>query len=187
MPERAKLQTEYWLKRFIIGYNICPFSHTVVAENRLFYAVDTASDTVNCLRQLITECQRLDADDKIETTLVIYVDNFNEFDCFLDYVALADELLVAQGYEGIYQLASFHPDYCFADADENDAANYTNRSPFPMLHLIREASIEKALRSFSDPASIPAKNIEFTRSLGLSRLKALLAAAKMLCDSEPGG
>jgi hypothetical protein len=81
-----------------------------------------------------------------------------------------------QGYEGIYQLASFHPQYCFAEADSQDAANYTNRSPYPMLHLIRERSIESALQHFPHPESIPERNIQLTRQLGLAKMQALLAA-----------
>ncbi len=175
----VKLQTKNWLDDFIINYNICPFAGKVVEENSLYYFVDTANNIADCLHHLINECQRLDINNNIETTLLIYTDNFNSFDDFLDYLDLANELLMAQDYEGIYQLASFHPDYCFAETDNNDASNYTNRSPFPMLHLIREASIEKFLKSFPDPESIPVRNIELTRSLGRSKLQALFTAIKM--------
>ena len=174
----AQQQTEKWLEHFIIGYNICPFAAKVVENKSLYYAMDSANDVVDCLQQLINECHRLDDDKNIETILIIYTDNFTVFDDFLDYLELANSLLAAQNYEGIYQLASFHPLYCFAETEENDASNYTNRSPFPMLHLIREASIEKALQSFPNPESIPARNIELTRSLGLSKLKALLTMTK---------
>ena len=170
----AQRQTEKWLEHFIIGYNICPFAAKVVEDKSLYYALDNSNNVVDCLQQLIDECQRLDNDENIETTLVIYTDNFVLFDDFLDYLELANSLLAAQNYEGMYQLASFHPLYCFAEIDDGDASNYTNRSPFPMLHLIREASIEKALQSFPNPESIPARNIELTRSLGLSKLKSLL-------------
>jgi hypothetical protein len=80
-----------------------------------------------------------------------------------------------QGYEGIYQLASFHPQYLFADSDENDPSNYTNRSPYPMLHILREASLEKVLESYPNPENIPERNIELTRSLGLETMQKLLA------------
>ena len=79
-----------------------------------------------------------------------------------------------KGYEGVYQLASFHPDYCFADSDEDDPANYTNRSPYPMLHLIREASIERALASYKNPENIPETNIKLARELGLDKMQSLL-------------
>jgi len=172
----AQRQTEKWLANFIIAYNICPFAAKVVEDKSLYYSLDSSNDVVDCLQQLIDECQRLDNDADIETTLIIYTDNFVLFDDFLDYLELANALLTAQNYEGTYQLASFHPLYCFEGVSEEDASNYTNRSPFPMLHLIRETSIEKALQSFPNPESIPTRNIELTRSLGLSKLKALLVA-----------
>ena len=174
----AQQQTEKWLEHFIIGYNICPFAAKVVENKSLYYALDSANNEVDCLQQLIDECQRLEGDENIETTLIIYTDNFVLFDDFLDYLELANALLAAQNYEGVYQLASFHPLYCFEGVSEEDASNYTNRSPFPMLHLIREASIEKALQSFPNPESIPTRNIELMHSLGLSKLKALLMATK---------
>lgn len=180
MIERVKLQTAKWLDSFIIAYNICPFAHKVVAEKTLYYAIDNSIDIESCLEQLMIECERLDSDAKIETTLVIYPDNFNNFDDFLDYLELANVLLIAQGYEGVYQLASFHPKYYFAEVDVEDVTNYTNRSPFPMLHLIRESSIEQALKSHPDASSIPTNNIKLTRSLGLEKLQELLAATKIL-------
>jgi hypothetical protein len=170
----AQQQTEKWLEHFIIAYNICPFAAKVVEDKSLYYSLDSSNNAVSCLQQLIDECQRLDDDDGIETTLIIYTENFTDFDDFLDYIELANSLLAAQNYDGIYQLASFHPLYCFEGVSESDASNYTNRSPFPMLHLIRENSIEKALQSFSNPESIPIRNIELTRSLGLSKLKSIL-------------
>lgn len=101
------------------------------------------------------------------------------FDDFLDAVEIGDELMLAQGYEGVYQLASFHPDYCFEGSDEEDAANYTNRSPYPMLHLIREASIEKALAHYpKDPDLIPETNVKLARKLGLQKMQTLLAESR---------
>ena len=85
-------------------------------------------------------------------------------------------MLIEQGYEGVYQLASFHPDYCFDGAKRNDAANYTNRSPYPMLHLLRETSLEQAIRSYPHPENIPQRNIELTQELGLAKMQVLLAA-----------
>jgi len=172
--ESAQQQTEKWLKNFIIAYNICPFAAKVVENKSLYYALDSSKNKTDCLHHLIDECQRLDNAPEIETTLIIYLHHFILFDDFLDYLELANSLLAVQGYEGIYQLASFHPHYCFDGVPEADASNYTNRSPFPMLHLIREASIDKALHSFPNPESIPIRNIELTRSLGLSKLKNLV-------------
>jgi hypothetical protein len=178
MMQQPSKQTELWLKTVIIPYNICPFAQAVAEKQAIFYQVDTSENSAENLASLIVEAERLDSDDSIETTLLIYSHHFAEFDDFLDYVELANQLLIMQGYEGVYQLASFHPHYCFADADENDAANYTNRSPYPMLHLIRESSIEKALLAFSHPERIPQRNIELTQKLGLAKMQALLAACQ---------
>ncbi|MCK5871652.1 MAG: DUF1415 domain-containing protein [Methylococcales bacterium] len=175
----AQQQTEHWLKRFIIQHNICPFAHEVVEKKQLHYAIDLDINTENCLYHLIEECQRLDSDESIETTLIIYPNALVQFDDFLDYLALANALLIVQNYEGVYQLASFHPDYCFEGLDEDDAANYTNRSPFPMLHLIREKSLERVLKSYPHPEHIPERNIKLTRQLGTATLNALLADIKL--------
>ena len=95
---------------------------------------------------------------------------------YLDLVDKGERLLVKENYEGIYQLASFHPLYLFAGSNENDAANYTNRSPYPMLHILREDSITKALENFDDPDSIPEKNIDFAKTKGLEYMKMLAAS-----------
>ena len=97
------------------------------------------------------ECVRLDEDESIVTSLLIFPNAFKQFDDYLDIVELAEELLEANGYEGVYQLASFHPQYIFGGAPVNDAANYTNRSVYPMLHLLREEQIEKALERYPNP------------------------------------
>ncbi|MCK5728917.1 MAG: DUF1415 domain-containing protein [Methylococcales bacterium] len=179
MSKDAKQQTEHWLNRFIIGHNVCPFAHAVVEKGQVFYALDSHIETEACLHQLIEECQRLDEQDAIETTLIIYTHSLKTFDDFLAYLEIANALLIAQHYEGVYQLASFHPDYCFEGLDEDDAANYTNRSPFPMLHLIREKSLERVLKSYPHPEDIPERNITLTRQLGTAALKALLADIKL--------
>ena len=168
--------TQNWLTAFIIAHNICPFARHVHESDRIRYQVVDSLNPEHCLEALIGECRHLDAEPATETTLLILSAACVEFDDFLDLVAIADQLLIDQGYEGVYQLASFHPDYCFADSKQDDAANYTNRSPYPMLHIIREASIEHALQTYENPELIPERNIELTRQLGLKKIRALLAA-----------
>lgn len=158
--------TRNWLTSFVIAHNICPFAARVHDNDSIRYRVETGGDLETCLLALIAECRHLDQHADCETTLLILPAAVADFDDFLDFAALAEQLLADQGYEGIYQLASFHPDYQFADAAAADAANYTNRSPYPMLHIIREASIERALRSYADPEGIPERNIALTRALG---------------------
>lgn len=168
-----------WLKTVVIGHAICPFAKQELERGSIRLAVNHDTDIENCLLDLIDECGRLDSDDGIETTLLIYADAFAEFDDYLDFLELAETLLLDQGYEGIYQLAGFHPDYCFEGASPDDAANYTNRSPYPMLHLLREAGLELAISKYPQPETIPERNIALTRSLGLANMQALLAACYM--------
>jgi hypothetical protein len=168
--------TQAWLTSVIIGYNICPFAKREWDRGSIYFTVSRQTDIEICLEHLMQECERLDSDDGIETTLLIYPDAFAAFDDYLNYLNIAEQLLIEQGYEGIYQLASFHPEYCFEGAALDDPANYTNRSPYPMLHLLREASIERAVAAYPHPENIPERNIELTRALGLAKMQALLAA-----------
>lgn len=170
--------TQNWLTSFIITYNICPFAKNVHENNSIRYQVVDSDSQEDCLEALIAECLHLDAESATETTLLILPKAVGKFNDFLDLLAIAEQLLVEQGYEGIYQLASFHPDYCFAGSNHDDAANYTNRSPFPMLHIIREASIEQVLQIYENPEMIPERNIELTRKLGIEALRKLLDAAR---------
>ena len=107
---------------------------------------------------------------------MIFSKGFEDFLQYLNLVDKGERLLIKEKYEGIYQLASFHPQYLFAGANENDPANYTNRSPYPMLHILREHSITKALENFVDPDSIPRKNIDFTKAKGIGYMKMLAAS-----------
>lgn len=175
---RIVAATQTWLTSFIIAHNICPFARQVHENGGIRYRVIDSGKPEDCLEALIEECRHLDAEPATETTLLIFAEACAEFDDFLDLAAIAEQLLIDQGYEGIYQLASFHPDYCFAESNEDDPANYTNRSPYPMLHIIREASIELALRNYQNPELIPERNIELTRKLGLAKMQAQLAACK---------
>lgn len=169
-------KTRAWLKQVVIGLNFCPFAKPVFDKEKIHYQVSTARALEDCLEDLIDEAERLDATPDIETSLLIFPDALEAFDDFLDAVEIGDELMLAQGYEGVYQLASFHPEYCFADSDEQDAANYTNRSPYPILHLIREDSIAKALEKYpKDPDLIPETNVKLARELGLEKMQSLLA------------
>jgi hypothetical protein len=168
--------TQNWLSTFIIPYNICPFAQRVFEQNSIRYQVIYNLNLEESLHTLIQECQYLDQAPETETTLLIFAHIFQKFDDFLDLIAIAEQLLDEQGYAGVYQLASFHPDYCFAESAENDPANYTNRSPYPMLHIIRESSISLALQHYRNSELIPERNIDLTRTLGRDKLQTLLDA-----------
>jgi len=169
-------QTKKWISDVVIGCNFCPFAARVVKQQTIFFKVETATAANICLESFLQEITRLDNDETIETSFLIFPDAFKNFDDYLDMVSVAEKLLKQYGYDGIYQLASFHPQYKFAGAPDNDAANYTNRSVYPMLHLLRESSIDKALEHFNDPESIPDRNINFAREKGIVYMKMLREA-----------
>ncbi|WP_276480154.1 DUF1415 domain-containing protein [Paraflavitalea pollutisoli] len=166
-------QTRKWVKDVVIGCNFCPFAAREVKRNSVRYEVVTATRTDDSLSILLEACKRLDMEPDTETTLLIFPIAFADFEEYLDLVAMAEQLLKKKGYEGVYQVASFHPQYRFAGAPADDAANFTNRSVYPMLHLLREASIEAALKKYPDPDSIPADNIHFARDKGYTYMKML--------------
>ena len=167
-------QTRAWIEAVVVGLNFCPFAKRELRKNAVRFAVCESGNTEDILQQLIDECGFLDAHDDTETTLLIIPNGFADFMNYLDLADLAEQLLAEQGYEGVYQVASFHPEYCFAEQDLDDPANYTNRSPYPMLHLLREASLDKAIDAYPDIDSIPETNIEKARGLGSDYFKALL-------------
>lgn len=164
-----------WLQKAIIGLNLCPFAKSVFVKQQVRYIVSEARDVEGLLIDLIAEIQYLLTVDSslIDTTLLIHpfvLDNFLDYNDFLD---LADQVLVRQGCEGELQIASFHPAYQFADSAVDSIENYTNRAPFPILHLLREASIDKAVDAFPDAARIYEKNIQTMRRLGIAGWEAL--------------
>ncbi len=169
-------ETKKWLETVVIAHNICPFAKRVFDNGGIHFAVENSTDVEMCLENLLDECARLDENETIETTLLIYTKAFANFDEYLDFLEIAERLLEVEDYEGIYQLASFHPNYCFEGSTENDAANYTNRSPYPMLHLLRESSLEKVLATYPNPENIPENNIKLTRELGLQKMRETLTA-----------
>ncbi|MCU7818155.1 MAG: DUF1415 domain-containing protein [gamma proteobacterium symbiont of Lucinoma myriamae] len=167
-------QTQCWLDSVIIEHNICPFAKRERDKGSIHFCVDDNQDISQALENLVLECERLDQQPEIETTLFILSQIGQDFYHYLDFLDIANQLLIDQGYESVYQLASFHPDYCFDHSDEDDPANYTNRSPYPTLHIIREKSLEKALQNYPNPELIPERNIEYCQSLGLKKLQEML-------------
>lgn len=170
MPSSQQIidQTRKWINDVVVACHFCPFAAQVVKQKKVHYEVETGTGSDACMDAVLRELIRLDNDAGIETSFLIFPHTFIQFDDFLDLVSLAEALLKQNGYGGIYQLASFHPLYQFADSPENDAANYTNRSLYPMLHLLREASIDRALAHYKNPENIPSANIDFARGKGLS-------------------
>lgn len=169
-------QTITWINSVVIGCNFCPFAAKAVLRKSIRYVVHPDATTENTLEVLIMELAYLDTHDDIETTLIIMPDDFSDFESYLDLISLAEDLAGDQGYDGIYQIASFHPDYRFSGADVDDPANYTNRSVYPMIHILREKSVTQAVDTYPDTEDIPNRNIAFARLKGLEYMKILRAA-----------
>lgn len=161
--------TREWVEKVVVGLGFCPFAARPFLEDRIRYAVLPDEGIARALEDLLAEAAVLDHTPGIETTLAILPVGYESFEDYLDLLALAEESFLEMGYEGVYQIASFHPQYRFEGHEPDDPANYTNRSPYPMLHLIREDSITRALAHYPDPENIPLRNKALARSLGLGR------------------
>ncbi|NUT60122.1 MULTISPECIES: DUF1415 domain-containing protein [unclassified Herbaspirillum] len=162
--------TRAWLEQAVIGLNLCPFAKSVHVKDQVRYRVSRHQDWNELSVDLEQELSFLAKADpeQVDTTLFIMplaLADFVEYNDFLDW---ADRLLERLGLEGELQIASFHPDYQFADAEADDIENYSNRSPFPILHLLRESSIDRAVAAYPDAAAIFEKNMATLRNLGLS-------------------
>ena len=172
-------QTKKWILDVVVGCNFCPFALPEVKKNSIHYDVIVGNKTV-VLKALSAALQKMTAQVEIETMFLILPQNFDRFPDYLKLVSSAEGLLKKEGYEGIFQVATFHPAYVFAGAGLNDAANYTNRSPYPMLHILREESVSRAVDSIPGAHKIPERNIAFARQKGLVYMQTLLAGSKAL-------
>lgn len=171
-------QTKQWLEQVIIGLNFCPFAKKEFVNNTIHYHLSSQEQVQKALEELHQQCQYLVDNEQIETSLLIYQPGFRHFERFLDLIDYGNDLLNEFGFEGILQIASFHPEYCFAGEDFDDASNYTNRSPYPTLHLIREQSMEKVLSVYKHPEKIPLNNIALAQQKGSDYFQAILAQIK---------
>ncbi|AAZ26691.1 DUF1415 domain-containing protein [Colwellia psychrerythraea] len=158
--------TKQWLDEIIIGLNFCPFAKKEFVNNTICYFKSEAEQVKPALQTVIEQCHYLQKHEEIETTLIIFAEGFRRFDRYLDLVDYANDSLIDSGFEGIFQLATMHPEYCFADDDFDDASNFTNRSPYPMLHIIREASMARVLAVYKDPEKIPEQNMALAEQKG---------------------
>lgn len=174
--ERIIEQTTNWIKSVVIDCNFCPFAAKAVLKNSIRYIVIQEGAINVSLIELKKELYQLETDLETETSFIIFSNNFKDFDDYLDLINKAERLISKENYEGVFQIASFHPDYCFEGSDENDPANYTNRSIYPMLHILREESLTKALNLYPNPEAIPQHNIAFARQKGLQYMQLLRSA-----------
>lgn len=174
-PEAVIADTRRWLERAVIGLELCPFAKSVLTRDQVRFVVSTATTPEALAADLAAELQHLAAADPqaLDTTLLMHPQVLQDFEAYNDFLDVADAVLDELGLEGELQVASFHPDYRFADADPDDVSHCSNRSPWPTLHLLREASIERAVAAFPDAAEIYERNIDTLRRLGWDGWRAL--------------
>ena len=168
--------TRRWLERAVIGLNLCPFAKAVYVKEQVRFVLSEATDAESLLHDLHDELLRLQAADpqQTDTTLIVHPHVLGEFLDYNDFLDLADALVAELGLEGEIQVASFHPHYLFAGTAPDDIGNFTNRAPYPTLHLLREASVERAVAAFPDPDAIVERNIATLDALGVEGWRKLM-------------
>ncbi|MDD5321632.1 MAG: DUF1415 domain-containing protein [Methylococcales bacterium] len=166
----------HWVENLVVGLNLCPFAKRELVQNRIRFSVTEAVTEEQLLVDLQAELELLNNDEAVETTLLIHPKVLQDFYNYNQFLSRADSLLAQMGLVGVYQIASFHPDYQFGGTEPDDVENYTNRSPYPMLHLIREESLERAIANYPDSDWIPERNIALLKSLGRNKIQALFEA-----------
>lgn len=180
--------TARWVDGFVIGENLCPFAKTPAQQGRVVYRVTLVDEprvVAEELAELVLEL-RASAPEQVETAFLVHPFALQDFDDYNDFLDVAEGLLEALGLQREFQIASFHPQYCFDGVDGDDPANYSNRSPFAMLHLLRQSSVGAAVDAHPDAEAIPERNIAHLRELGatvlVDRLETLRDAARPALD-----
>ena len=166
--EEAIAATKLWLEKAVIGLNLCPFAKGVHVKNQVRYVVSAAQTPEDLLAEVLKEFEVLAeaSSEKIDTTLLIHPQVLTDFLDYNDFLEVVDNALEDVDLAGILQVASMHPQYQFADTELDDITNYTNRSPYPTLHILREDSIDQAVAAFPEAEMIFEKNIETMKNLG---------------------
>ena len=181
--ERTAIEdTQKWLLEAVVGLNLCPFAKAVVVKDMVRYRVCASSEPADVLAMLREELQHLaEADpDKLDTTLLIAPNALPDFLDFNDFLADCDDVLMDLELDGVLQVADFHPHYQFGGTDVDDIENFTNRTPYPTLHLLREASLDKAVEAYPDASLIFERNMEVLSKLGHAGWKALGIQARLI-------
>ena len=164
------ITTQRWIQSFVIELNLCPFAHSVLARDGIRYTACDSEALQDILHALYEEMEWLESDLKTETSFLILTSAMEDFSDFNDCLAMAQELLVMMNWVGRYQLVGFHPHHQFDGTDPGDAENYTNRSPYPMVHILRESSVTQAVDATEDIALIPERNTNTLNQLGVEVL-----------------
>ncbi len=169
-------QTKSWIETFVIGLNICPFAGHPFREDRIRYQIEETESLEKLVETLMQELDFLQKNksEDIETSILIHPNVLNDFLDYNDFLSVAEAVLKEMELEGEIQIASFHPDYQFAGEAKDAPSNYVTRSPFPMLHLIRESSVTKAIEMHPDIEQVPYDNIKKLNDLGIKRIKEMI-------------
>jgi hypothetical protein len=175
-PDSIIAQTRCWIERMVIALNLCPFARKPYEGELVRYVVSEAREPAQLLRELQAELDYLQNNDPklIETTLLIHPWVLNDFLDYNDFLDEVDRLLEQGGYADDFQIASLHPDYQFAGTHPEDAENYTNRSPYPLLHLLRTDGVARAIAAYARPERIPERNIAQMERLGAEQAQRIL-------------
>ncbi|MBV1882428.1 MAG: DUF1415 family protein [Pseudomonadales bacterium] len=166
--------TQHWIQTVVIGLNLCPFAKQELMKNRIRFSVSEAISESELLKDLDKEFELLLKDSAVETTVLIHPKVLEDFLDYNEFLYHANEALVKNNLEGVFQLASFHPKYQFGGTQVSDVENYSNRSPYPSVHILREGSLETALENYPDSELIPERNIKLLNELGITKMKNLL-------------
>lgn len=169
--------TKNWVETVVVGLNFCPFAKREVQRNSIRYSITRGEKSI-VLNAFLEEIRYLDEQSSIETTLLIIEQGFESFDDYLLLLDYAQVLINQSGYSGVYQLASFHPNYLFEDESEDSPSHYTNRAPYPVIHILRESSLDRV--ASENNVKIPEINIEKSVALGKAYLQTLLVQ----CQAE---
>lgn len=179
--KRVVQATRDWVEKVVIGYNFCPFAKPVFVPDLIRYQVEHSDNVADMLETLYLQCRELQASADVATTLIILPSGVEDFEDYLDMLSMAEQLIERSGFAGEFQLASFHPAYLFDGEPDDSPSHFTNRSPYPMLHIIREADIEKAMKNKDDAAGIYERNMRKATELGTPHFEKILSDVK----SEP--
>lgn len=185
VPDRVEKQVRAWLEAFVVGLNLCPFARPFVLENqplsqglRIALCPDTEAESLQ--RAFLRELDTLQSspEQEVGTTLLVFPAALRSFEKYLNFLADAQELLAEAGLEGHVQLASFHPDYEFEGEEPGAASHFSNRAPYPIIHILREDMMERVLRDFPNPETIPIENIQTLENIGAEELMTRLQRLK---------
>ncbi len=163
-----------WIESFVVKHNICPFAKRVLKNNDVRFVVTEATTEESLLLALQAELEFLMNNESVETGFLIHPKVLQDFYVYNEFLTYIDKLLVEMNLVGIFQIASFHPEYQFAGSEPCDVENYTNRSPFPMLHLLREEKLEDAIDNYENVEQIPSRNIELMKNMGIDKLQIIM-------------